>query len=210
MTLSGQQHYPVQTEDIFVRLRAETAELHSALESLEISKAIVSPSVSINDYARYLRKMLAVNRDFENHIFPLLSTVLPDIEQRKKSRWIENDLVRLGETTPQISPLPITASHPRIDVPFALGMMYVLEGSTMGGRYILNNISSVEKIAVTGAQQYFSGYRENTGRFWTTLKAVIKTNAISENDNKQIIAGAVMTFNCIYQYLKGTAVLNEH
>jgi heme oxygenase len=210
MTLSGKQHYPVQTEDIFTSLRSETAELHSALESLEISKAIISPAVSINDYVRYLRKMLAVNRDFEHHVFPLLAEILPDIHQRKKSQWIESDLVRLGVAPPLLSPQPVTASGPRIDIHFALGMMYVLEGSTMGGRYILNNILSVERISDTGAHQYFSGYRENTGKFWTTLKAVIQTHALSDDDNRQIIAGAVMTFNCIYQYLKGTAVLNEY
>ena len=111
-------------------LRSQTSESHKNLEAIPLSKLLVDPSISLAAYSLYLNLMHDVVADFEKYIYPHVSTVVPDIMSRKKVYLIEDDLKILGVEKTEALPF-FKDSDVNFTLPFAMGMLYVLEGSTL-------------------------------------------------------------------------------
>lgn len=188
------------TETFVQRLRKNTAELHEALESLPISKKIISPQVTVDEYTTYLSGMQAVVADIEINVFPMLTEVIPDLNDRKKLTMINSDLGYLNKSIPT-NQYPITANGFNSNVAFALGVMYVLEGSTLGGRVIYKNISDSLKLDETNGASYSGGYGSTTGSTWKAFLGYFTAYAESCNCEDEIIAGANHAFGAIKEYL---------
>lgn len=178
------------TNEFLSALRSATDTAHKALEELPLSQAIVSPHITEAIYGQYLTKMLRLHHTVEEIAFPVLGTLFPDLEKRRKTALLRKDLNELG-LADEVEPADIVFQP---TLPFALGLMYVTEGSTLGGRVILKNI---EKVLGEGkAVSFFSGYRENTGPYWKEFLAVMDSwqqNA-SAREKEEMIAGAVRGF----------------
>jgi heme oxygenase len=84
-----------------------------------------------------------------------LDTYLPDYAHRRKSTLLLNDISKLkGNHT-----LDICSNIPAItNVCQAIGALYVLEGSTLGGRFIYRNIESALDLQVNSGASFFYGY----------------------------------------------------
>ena len=54
-----------------------------------------------------------------------------------------------------------------------LGALYVLEGSTLGGRFIARHVESVLGLAPGAGDSYFQGHGEATGSLWREVTAEI-------------------------------------
>ena len=149
-------------------LRTATAKSHTALEELPISKSIMNPEVSNSEYALYLSLMQDVVKDAEENIFPSLKDSITDIDERKKNHLINKDLSVLGyNKTETIKPLSNSLSNSSIG--FALGVLYVIEGSSLGGRVILKNITNALGYTAENGASYFGGYGEKTGSQWKSF-----------------------------------------
>lgn len=176
------------------RLKEVTADAHQALEAAAISKALVSPELDLSTYKTYLRLMLDVNWDVEENVFPLVTDIITDLPSREKSKSIVVDLEVLGETDVVPSERPFTSDGKIITKPFALGILYVTEGSTLGGRYILKNIQKTLRLN-EGGTAYFSGYGEQTGSQWKKFMEQLSGYAVAQDCEDEIISGAVYAFN---------------
>lgn len=180
-------------------LRTKTAESHKELEALPISKSIVDPKITIQEYALYLSLMHDVVQNLEENIYPILSGVISDLCERKKAHLILNDLKNIGSEKKQtFSPLK---NRSEISIPFAMGMMYVVEGSTLGGRFILKNIQENLGFTEEKGASYFSGYGNKTGSFWKNYLNSLTDFEAQNNSEKEIIAGADYAFRVIGKHL---------
>lgn len=180
-------------------LRTKTAESHKELEALPISKSIVDPKITIEEYALYLSLMHDVVQDLEENIYPILSGVISDLNERKKAHLILNDLRNIGIEKKQLS-FPLKNAS-EISVPFAMGMMYVVEGSTLGGRFILKNIQESLNFNEENGASYFSGYGNKTGSFWKNYLNSLTHFETQNNSEEEIIAGADYAFRVIGEHL---------
>ncbi|OYU80776.1 MAG: heme oxygenase [Flavobacterium sp. BFFFF1] len=188
--------------DLFLnKLRQSTADSHKKLESLPVSRSITSPQITKSDYTFYLSLMGDVVNDMETHIFPLLKPLLPDIDERRKTSWIVDDLSVLEYRKNPYSPV---FKNPAVSVPFALGMMYVVEGSVLGGRFILQNIQASLGFNEEGAR-YFTGYGNKTGSYWKKFLKAFADYAIINNAEEEMVAGANFAFEQIYKHLNQAA-----
>lgn len=180
-------------------LRTNTAASHKELEALPISKSIVDPKITVEEYALYLSLMHDVVQNLEENIYPILSEVISDLSERKKANLILNDLKNIGSEKKQmLSPFK-NASE--ISVPFAMGMMYVVEGSTLGGRFILKNIQESLNFSEENGASYFSGYGNKTGSFWKNYLNSLTDFEAQNNSEEEIIAGADYAFRVIGKHL---------
>ena len=144
-------------------LREETAEAHRQLESLPLSRQIIAPGVSLVDYRRYLEVMYPVVAETEDRIFPLLREALPDLDLRRKLSLIESDLEVLGSDRKEKIP-GFFAGDDVLTVYHAMGVMYVMEGSTLGGRVILKNLTASLGLSEDRGLRFFSGYGPDSQR----------------------------------------------
>ncbi|AWA29751.1 heme oxygenase [Flavobacterium magnum] len=185
--------------DIFIQqLRTHTADSHNRLEALPVSKSVTSPNITKASYTRYLQLMGAVIQQTESTLFPMLAEVIPDIAERQKIPWIAADLDFLGAAQ-QAYPSPFSLE---IDsVAFAFGMMYVVEGSVLGGRYILKNIQQNLGYQEEGVR-YFSGYGNKTGGLWKQFLNALTAFEAQHGHGDEIISGADYAFTAIYDHLK--------
>ena len=190
-----------EKQDLFLKkLREKTGESHQKLEENTLSKAILSPSVKVIDYQMYIAKLYGFTKACERDIFPELALILPDLEERKKSDLIEKDLFTTGVSKEKIENIPVfqfKTSGPGE----ALGVMYVLEGSTLGGKILYKHINqTLGKDAESGAS-YFWGYGQRTGVLWKIFISALAGYAVEENCEEEIITSAVHTFSTIDQWL---------
>lgn len=184
-------------------LRSKTSASHKNLESLPISKSIVNPKITIEEYALYLSLMHDVVNNLEEEIYPILSDVIPDLNERKKAQLILNDLkFTKSEKKQNHSPFDTIG----ISVPFAMGIMYVVEGSTLGGRFIIKNIQESFGFDEEKGASYFGGYGNKTGSYWKRFLNMLTDFEAKNNAEEEIIAGADYAFGTIYKHLSENSV----
>lgn len=144
---------------------------------------------SNEDYADLLKHFFAYFSHIEATIKPFITaSVLPDYAQRRNSTYIKADILELGA---DITDLPFTTVPKIENAVQALGALYVLEGSIMGGSII---VKMLEKGGVTKGVSFFSGYGEATGMMWGNFIAVLNAQAKTEQEAQEAIVAANETF----------------
>ncbi|MEO6685436.1 MAG: biliverdin-producing heme oxygenase [Dyadobacter sp.] len=195
-----------EKQEIFLKdLRGQTSESHVNLEENQFSKAILNTTVIMSDYQRYIAKMYGVSKACENDIFPIISTVLPDVAERYKSQMILNDLLKTGFSKDREVILPVYKFNISSEAE-ALGAMYVLEGSTLGGKVLYKHISQVLGLTEQTGASYFYGYGQQTGLLWKSFITTLTNYAVEENCEQEVISSAVATFNVIGHWLNETEI----
>jgi len=180
-------------------IKTQTADSHKNLEQLPISMSIISPDMKIEEYTNYLSLMHDVHHDTEKVVFPLLSGLIDDLEQRKKKHLIEDDLLFLNYKKTNSTPVFQTTE---MTIPFALGVLYVMEGSTLGGRFILKNVSKFPELSGEKGTSYFNGYGDKTGSYWKTFLSQMSDYEQEHNCGEEIIEGARYAFDSIYNHFR--------
>lgn len=178
------------------RLRNATSQSHTNLENLPISASIMKPDVSTQEYGHYLSLMHDVVTDAEDNIFPLLQAIVPDLNERSKKQFLETDFQTLGVVKGRNNK-PLSASITNITTGFALGIMYVVEGSSLGGRVIYKNINAALGYDADNGARYFAGYGGQTGSHWKKFLDTLTQYEAETDCSSEIIAGAEFAFNVI-------------
>ena len=180
------------------KLRLSTSPLHKQLESVPLSQIIVSPEITVQKYAEYLLVMEGIVKDVETKVYPVISNFISDIDQRKKLSSIQDDLKVLGFSVLNEN----TAFDADFEIPFALGIVYVMEGSTLGGRVILKNIEKQLGFNADNGAKYFSGYKENTGSLWKSFLFDMVQYEQEHDCGDAIIEGANFAFGIIHKHFE--------
>lgn len=117
-------------------------------------------------YHDHLSFMLSVHRDLEPDIARVdgLSAALPDLGGRWKADALRADL---GDTLDEPDPRPDRLT-PR-SVPQALGVLYVLEGATLGGRVLLRRLRAHGIIPGPLGSRYLESFEASAGAQWRSL-----------------------------------------
>lgn len=200
MDITAEKNTPTAKDLFLQKLRGQTAYWHQQLEQSSVSKVILEERVTINDYQQYLVKMYGFVQPFEDAVLPQLATFLPDIDSRRKAHLIEKDLVAIGMDEQGIKQLPRFSIDTNWREAEALGAMYVMEGSTLGGAVIYKHIAKV--LGVTNGQgaSYFYGYGPTTGSNWKGFINTLTQYAIEQNAGQQIADSAENTFKNIHSW----------
>lgn len=167
-------------------LKKNTAEYHDAAEKLFNSEKIFNKTFTLEDYKKIINTNYLMLLHSEDKIFNNLSDKYAEklqLSNRKKLPLIEKDLESLSLKNQ-------TASH---DLEFtneheALGAMYVIEGSTLGGNVIAKQLSKTEGFDQVSFN-FFGCYQENTGSMWKNFKEVLDAE-VSEENYHEVLSGA--------------------
>lgn len=180
-------------------IKATTSSAHTALEQLPVSVSIMNPAITTAEYINYLTLMGNVVKDAEENIFPVLNGVIADIDTRLKTHLIESDLRYLNAAA-LTSETPLSGSLETISIPFALGILYVIEGSNLGGRVILKNITKALGYSEENGATYFAGYGALTGPKWKHFLDMLSTYEANSGNATEIIEGANYAFEAIHRH----------
>jgi heme oxygenase len=161
------------------RLREETRADHTRAEKHPLMAAMVSGRIDGAGYARYLGQLLHVHLALETQLCRLAAEHrvfgLIVREHHMRTPDLLADLEVLGQCLSKHPPLPATGLfRERIDglaadAPVGLvGTLYVLEGSTNGGRYIApavrRALGLIERGGIASGTEYLDPHGDVLGR----------------------------------------------
>jgi heme oxygenase len=151
--------------DLHCRLRDATGAAHRRLEDrLAILDRIATGAGRRELLARFWR----LHAEAEAALSPWLAGVTGlDFEGRRRTEVLRRDLDALGVPLPGLGAPPSVASRSE-----ALGRMYVLEGSTLGGRVIRRQVAEAGG-DFTGLG-FLDPYGATAGERWRSFLAVLK------------------------------------
>jgi heme oxygenase len=166
--------------DMHRRLREATQADHRRLES----RIDVLGRIATCDGRRGLiARFHALHVDGEAAMTPWLAGLDGlDFAARRRSPALKRDLAAVGGATLPSEPIPVGG------VGEALGLMYVLEGSTLGGRVIRKQVAA--RGGDMAGLSFLDPYGDGVGERWRSFLAVLE----AEPDVDAVVAGACAGF----------------
>lgn len=173
------------------QLKKDTLTNHQQLEKMLVGrmKAIRSKEDYINllqlfySYFGGLEKLIDLHLD---------KSALPDYDQRRKSASLAHDISALGEVPQEVATgaaLPAVTNHLQ-----AMAALYVIEGSTLGGKFISKMIAQQLNITDGAGLLFFNSYSDNTEAMWNMFKEVLNKQSTSAIESAEVISAANETF----------------
>jgi heme oxygenase len=176
--------------DFRMRLRLATRDAHLRLEdAVDFDGRIVS----IEAYRGFLEAFHRLVRPLERMLGGLDAGALPiDYRPRRKLGWIEADLKDLGHTDESLAEMPDFSGIPPLTPPLEiLGVLYVLEGSSLGRQMMLGKLGERLGVRPDWRGHFFSGYGKKTGEMWRAFVAVLN-DAGRSPEAAQVIENAAL------------------
>ncbi len=180
-----------------MRLRAAAAELHREVEGL---LGFPQTIANLSSYRACLVSYYRLYSPTEASLWAFADWPRIGIQadDRRQLPRLARDLQALqidpllcpGATRGWLPPIP--------DFPHALGVFYVLEGSTLGGQIILRHLRAVLGESLDGADTFFNGHGPRTGAMWSAARVAV--DAYGEKhpeDCDRVIEGAASTFRAV-------------
>jgi heme oxygenase len=182
---------------ILQRLREETRQEHQSLEKKLIPYI---KSINSNDsYARLLQMFYSYYQPVEKAINSQLDELdIKDLHERRKSEAIEEDMSVLGVKKEDVP----ADFAPEIDSKLrALGALYVLEGSTLGGKVITEIIAKNNPEFSHNAFHFFNAYGEKTMEKWKSFQQSLDNYTEVQGNIDEIVTGAANTFSSLEHWV---------
>jgi heme oxygenase len=179
------------------RLRADTAQAHAELET---ALDLLGRASDRRRFVRVLERFLGFHMIWERSIRqrPALRAFY---EPRSRLPHLRRDLAALGLTNAEQAALPKCGEAASLvaDEAEAIGSIYVLEGSTLGGQVISRALEGAVW-APPGGLAYFDPYPGRTGDMWRKFGAWAEANT-PEHRHAAATAGANRTFGLLQEWL---------
>ena len=179
--------------DVMLALRTGTAGEHQELED---TLDLLDPALDAARLAAVLARMHAFWVRAEDGLDTWARThpgdaAAVDWAARRRAGLFAADLAALGgdPTAPAPVEVPAPASTDE-----ALGAMYVLEGSTLGGVFIDRHLATLPGLAQAGPLTAFSPYGEQTGARWAAFRRAVRDHVARGGDPDALVAAARRTF----------------
>ena len=168
-------------------LKEQTATEH---QQLEVS--LVRRLKGMEDISAYVQ-LLDVFYGYYAGVEPLLDKylndeVLPHYSRRRKAGLLLQDAQHFNS---HHHPELCDELPPVNNLYQAMGVMYVLEGSTLGGQIITKMIVKSLNLATTDGTMFFSGYGDNTQPMWASFRQALNHY---DDEAEQVVNAARATF----------------
>lgn len=177
------------------RLKNETAEAHKKAEG---GLPFFKQDFTVDQYKSMLQRLHDLYQPLEKSLATHLDgkVDLNLSERLNKADLLKADLSELGlfETT---SKSKFTISS----VEAAIGTLYVIEGSTLGGQIISKKLKSSLQLSEP-QMQFFRGYGDKTGPMWQKFKTFLDSESVGSYNSDKIVAGAEEAFTFISEAMK--------
>ncbi len=178
-------------------LRAGTRDAHTRIETVPALHRLLAADLTEHEYVAVLRHLHAFHACIEPAIaaeleaFPMAAAMLDGA----RPRALAQDLDWYGVSTlkpPMPPPLQGTAA--------ALGALYVIEGSGLGGRVIARHLTESIGVADGAGGSFYCRMDADTAkRRWQALTTLLER---SDADAGAMVAGACLVFQAMESWLR--------
>lgn len=185
-------------DDIHSFIKNNTAKLHSRVEK-QLASVLFDKSLTISAYLEILLQMRSCYSAMEALLnkFNLTKQLL---EERSKLHWLDEDISYLS----QLSKKNLNYISKDVDlnavsnVSQAMGMLYVMEGATLGGGYIFKALNKQTWLNESQGIRFFYNYGDNRNNKWAHyMKQLISFHNNNPDTAQDILFGANIAFETI-------------
>jgi heme oxygenase len=153
---------------LHAQLRAATKLPHHALDHHPLLAPLLRPDPRLDDYAAALAALHGVYAVAEAAMLNFLASRpgLFDYAARRKLPALEADLVALVNLGYPVRPVTMAGQSlpPLANVGELVGMLYTIEGSTRGGRFIYKHLR--QGLGEAAPLSFFAGYGKASDQRW--------------------------------------------
>lgn len=182
-------------DTLHARLREATGEAHAALERDLDWQAQVA---TLPGYARLLARLRGFHAAYE----PAIAAGLSDaafFEPRRRLAALDADLFGLGLDADRCGALPAPPSPALTGEGAAMGALYVLEGSTLGGLVIGRHVGALHGTEAPLA--YYAGRGRAAGPLWRAFRA--RLDGLAPAQEPAALGAGIATFEAMRGWLTG-------
>ncbi len=187
-------------------LRQATQSHHRQIEQNARLARLLQPDLTFSEYQAILARMLGFLEPLEDAIAASPEAFLfqTDLGDRRKAPWLVQDLLSLGLDASATAAIPRTPSQalPVVTTQAeAAGVLYVLEGSTLGGQLISRHLERSLNIEPEQGGRFYAGYGQENGRMWSLFRQWLGSLTLDDRQVQQAASAAVQTFAAMDRWL---------
>ncbi len=182
---------------ILEALKTKTSVSHYNVEVSPLLQPIGTRTLTPKNYTQILRKFYGFFQPLEAKIKQLaqIEQYIPDLSARRKSSLLVQDLQRVTGQQVVLDLLPVCHDLPDITtINDGLGALYVMEGSTLGGKFIAKVVHETLGYTPENGLAFFSGYGAQTGPKWKTFQEALVQYAVTPALGTAVVVTADTTF----------------
>jgi heme oxygenase len=192
----------VTDADVLRRLRSETAGEHQTVEQ---TLDLLSPELTRDRLVGVLTRMHGFWAAAEAGLDAWADAHPADADRvgwarRRRTALFAADLAALDAEPDRAPDLPAVP-----DTDAALGRLYVLEGSSLGGVFIDRHLATLPQLAGAGRLSSFSPYGERTGAMWHAFRSVTRERVAAGGDADRVVDAARETFGALARWCAAPA-----
>ncbi len=182
------------------RLKEATRTAHRRLEA---RLPLLDKGLTVTQYRLLLRSFYGFYGPLESSMDAChIPALRADLACRRKSWWLLDDLLSVGESHQAIGALPLCQDLPTMacqaDV---LGAMYVVEGATLGGQVILKSLRCSLGSQADQHVRFFTSYGAQVPQMWAAFLRIVEAGAYNAVQARMIIESACRTFSAFERWL---------
>ena len=200
-------------ERLMTALRDATRDAHQRLEGLPFAEALSSSELPVESYVGYLQAMAEVHSELEQQITaaedPRIASVWND--SMRKSHLLRQDLDYFASLTIRDIPAALSVADSFADwlaersaaSPLSmLGCLYVLEGSTLGGKTLAIWVRRTFRISEQSGMAYLQPYGDDAEKRWSEFSKAMNQLKLSESERSVVVEAALETFEQIGELIR--------
>lgn len=182
------------------QLKSFTKDVHHDLEK-EFMKQLRSLKTT-EQYAAFLQLLYGFYSVVEQRVYSALPAAQQqEMHQRRKSEWLANDIRALTTSSAHAS---CKTYPPLSTLAEALGALYVLEGSTLGGQIIAAVLKKQLNLNDSKGLTFFEAYGDKTQAMWEKFKLFLDQST-TEKEYQQALNTAANTFITFKNWIQENA-----
>lgn len=197
-----------------VALKKATADLHTRAEKHPAQARMVGGRATRDEYAAFLVQMAALHACLE----PALQKLVKDVPALRgvlrphhfRQAAANADLRAIGHQPKSDELLQPTSRFcerlqalSRRDPVALLGVLYVLEGATNGGKFIAAAVRPTLSLPDGIGTAYLEPHGPLQHERWSQFRASVDEQTLSSAEQAAVIAAACETFEAVYEILEG-------
>jgi heme oxygenase len=179
-------------------LRAATESRHRRLDG---SLRLAAADADYDDYVAYLAALSGWLRAVEPAMLERAwPAALQAARRAGKSGWIRRDLEAARRAGVAVPPIAACDDLPdlRGSDAYALGVLYVIEGSQLGGRFMAKRFAQAFPDRDFA---YLSGYGDDTGALWKSFLDFMTAQLAAQGPMDEAVRGACDAFDTLGRWL---------
>lgn len=172
------------------RLKSATHEAHDRLDKRIMAGG---PFADRERYGRFLDVQYRFHHQVDRfYRHDELDAIIPDLQGRRRLGLIRKDMQDIGADIPELR----EGDADPIDLPSALGWLYVAEGSNLGAAFLLKEAAKLGLSEDFGAR-HLAGAPEGRGRHWRAFTTALDGMDLDGAAEDRLIQGARAAFACV-------------